>query len=164
MNFQFKAKLAWQHLALAFYPMTTLYACIAGMEKYDISQKAIDNYHSVVYSKSDSNGEEDVEADGEDIDDVYEEEDEKTFKKGRGEFERQLEKSMVPFVSWHISTCCLEIAQYIEELEVNIKKKPYVGMRLEWNKNIPHAKLEGPIADILYKNARVKFEKRKGNT
>lgn len=84
MNFQFKAKLAWQHLALAFYPMTTLYACIAGMEKYDISQKAIDNYHSVVYSKSDSNGEEDVEADGEDIDDVYEEEDEKTFKKGRG--------------------------------------------------------------------------------
>lgn len=31
MNYRLKAKLAWQHLALAFYPMTTLYVCIAGM-------------------------------------------------------------------------------------------------------------------------------------
>lgn len=133
------------------------------MEKYDISQQGINNYDLEADIKNNSDSEEDLEADDEDIDDDYEEEDEETFKKRREEFDRQLEKSMVPFVSWHISTCCLEIAQYIEELEVNIKKRPYVGMRLEWNKNIPRAKLEGPIADILYKNARARLEKRKGN-
>ena len=133
------------------------------MEKYDISQKAIDNYDPVADSKSDSNGEEDVEDDDENIDDGYEEEDEEILKKRMEKFDRQLEKSMIPFVSWHISTCCLEIAQCIEELEANIEKKPYVGIRLEWNKNIPHTKLEGPIADIMYKNAREKYEKRKGN-
>ena len=31
MNFRCKAKLACQHLSLAFYPTTTLYACIVGM-------------------------------------------------------------------------------------------------------------------------------------
>ncbi|MBR4909005.1 MAG: hypothetical protein IKZ43_08350 [Acidaminococcaceae bacterium] len=133
------------------------------MDNYDISQQAIDNYNPADDNEGDNKSEEDLETDNEYIGDDFEEEDEETFKKKREDVDRQLEKSMVPFVSWHISTCCLEIAQSIEELEVNIKKKPYVGMRLEWNKNISHKKLEGPIADILYKNAREKFEKRKGN-
>ena len=126
------------------------------MEDYDISQQAVDNYNSVSDSNRDSSITEDLE-----IDNDFEEEDEETFKKRMEEFDRQSVKNMMPFVSWHISTCCLEIARCIEELEVNIKKKPYVGMHLEWHKNIPNAKREGPIADILYKNAREKFEKRR---
>lgn len=128
------------------------------MKHYDISQHIIDNYDPVADIGNESIAEESLETEEE-----PEWEDEETFKKRMEDFEKELEISNIPFVSWHISTCCLEIAQHIEELEINIKKKPHVGMLMEWNKNIPHKNLDGPIAEILSKNARSKYEYRAGN-
>lgn len=56
------------------------------------------------------------------------EEDYKTWVEG---IDEDLNEEWKPFVSWYISNSCYRIAQYIEQLEKCIYKRPYVGIYLE---------------------------------
>lgn len=99
------------------------------MEDYCISLQSIEAYNpsslDTVLDKN-SRGEE-----PEDCETLPEEEmTEDEFRTSHEEFNNQIELEMRPFVNWHISTCCLHIGQYMDELERRVENKPYVGLGL----------------------------------
>lgn len=103
------------------------------MKDYDISQHGLDSYHS---SFDDEIGVPE-ETDREEYDfseDSSEPEDEETYKRILEESDRQMEEEERPFVSWHISQCCLNISGSIDILEQNILKKPYYGLLLKFDR------------------------------
>ena len=86
------------------------------LKDYDISQKGIDSYddHEDDHYYNDNNYSE--AEDDEDIEYDYPETEEE-FKAMNEAINKQLTEERKPFVSWHISKCCSDIAEYIEELE-----------------------------------------------
>lgn len=116
------------------------------MKGYDISLKAIESY------KSPSDDESNDFSVSDDVDeyDYAEEADEETFKAQQAELDRQMEEERKTFVSWHISQCCLNIAQDIDELEKHIVTKPYVGWQIKMDRNASKEKLDDPVSKIVY--------------
>ncbi len=102
------------------------------LKNYDISQNGIDNYH---YTYDEQSIDDNIEYDTEEDEMEYNyPETEEEFKTMNDQYYKQLEESQRPFVSWHISKCCFDISNSIEELEKIIIKKPYYSIFLEFFK------------------------------
>ena len=99
------------------------------MENYDISENGLKNYSEQCIDENDR--QDDFEVD--DAYDFVESETEEAFRVHNAEYNRQIEEENRPFVSWHISRCCAEIAKSMEILEQCVRKKPYYGLWLEAN-------------------------------
>ena len=105
------------------------------LKDYDISLKGIENYHfdsddeeEEIEMISDSSEEcnKNPEIEDETVDDeydFYEPEDPEKHRAYHIEMDAELNREHRPFVSWHISHCCLEISESIDILEKNILKK-----------------------------------------
>lgn len=107
------------------------------MKNYDISQHGLDSYDVEGYDDScDEEVNTSVKDENNDSEsNVSDDEmDEELYKAMLEEFNREMEAKDVPFVSWHISHCCLEISESIEILEQIIMKKPYYSFHLKWFK------------------------------
>lgn len=64
-----------------------------------------------------------------------------------------------PFVSWHISRCCSDMAGSIDTLERAILKQPYYSMHLEFDRGAEKASLDDPISSITYEHEKKRLEK-----
>ena len=125
------------------------------MKDYDISQHGLDNYHSP-YDEEDYEPEEfddDVEYD------FSEPEDEEEFKALHNEQGRMLAEGNKPFVSWHISQCCLNIAGSLDILERSILKKPYYSIRMKMDREAEKLPTDDMISEISYQSEKKRLEK-----
>lgn len=103
------------------------------LKDYNISQNGIDSYHYISDDLPiDDNNEYYTE---EEIDNNYPETEE-DFKSMNEAFNMQMIEKDKPFVSWHISKCCFDIANSIEKLEQVILKKPYFSIFLKSFKEV----------------------------
>ena len=132
------------------------------MEGYEISQRGIDNYQDELKRM------EELEYEPEDIDydelDFSQPEDEETFRAEIEAFDIQMEERNRPFVSWHISTCCLNISESIDILEKSILKKPYYGMMIKHYINSAEEPLDDIMSQMSYESEKRKLEKRLADT
>ena len=130
------------------------------MRNYDISQKGLDDYKGEL----DRLEQEETKHAPEDIDydelDFSEPEDEKTFSAQREEIDRQMELRFRPFVSWHISKCCLDISMDIDILEKSILDKPYYGMMIKYYRDFAKEPLDDPLTMISYEREKRQLDKR----
>ena len=124
------------------------------MEGYDISQHGLESYQSPL-------DEENYEPEGFDADDYdfSEPEDEEEFKALHNEQGRMLIEESKPFVSWHISQCCSNIAESIDILERAILKQPYYSMHLEFDRSAEEAPLDDPISYLTYEHEKKRLDK-----
>lgn len=124
------------------------------MKDYDISQHSLDSYHSPF-------DDEDYEPKESDVDDLdfSESEDEDEFRALHDAQGRQIEEANRPYVSWHISRCCLDLAESIDMLEKEILKKPYYGWIIKTNKESINAPLDDFISQTSYKTEKKRLEK-----
>lgn len=128
------------------------------MRDYDISQRGIDNYQDELDKM------EDEEYEPEDIDydelDFSQPDDEEVFRSEIEEYYMQSELENRPFVSWHISTCCLNISESMNNLEKSILKKPFYGMMIEHLKDSAEKPIDDIVSQISYESEKRQLDKR----
>jgi len=128
------------------------------MEDYDISQHGLESYHSPF-------DDEDYEPEAYDADDYdfSEPEDEEEFKALHNEQNKMMIEERKPFVSWHISRCCSDIAESIDILERAILKQPFYGLHLEFDRSAEKARLDDPVSSFIYEHEKKRLGKEMKN-
>ena len=129
------------------------------MKDYDISQRGIELYQAEIdrAEKMESYEPEDIDYDELDY---SEPEDEETFRAQNEEFDRIMEQQRRPHISWHISSCCKDISESIENLEKNIKKKPYYGMLIDYFRRSDKEPLDDTFSAMTYESEKRQLNKR----
>ncbi len=84
--------------------------------------------------------------------DDWEEMDEEAFIAMNREADEIMEREFRPFVSGQISRCCLEIGEAMDRLEAAIMKRPYVGLKMEWEKKEPGLDMKDPSIRLSYES------------
>lgn len=91
--------------------------------------------------------------------DVFDEEmDEEIFRDIWVTFYKQMEQDSIPFVSWHISQRCFDIAEEIDNLEKVIVKKSYVGLMMRADRNADKQSITDPISKMVYHKEKQRLE------
>lgn len=143
------------------------------LDGYDISLQGIEANQSKLdddgddeedldesQAKTEESADQQQAEDDEDSDeyDFYEPDAPEEHRKYCIEMDKVFLERLKPFVSWHISTCCKEIAESIDIIEKNIMKKPYYSIRLKFDRDAAKQKLDDPMTAISYESEKKRME------
>ncbi len=130
------------------------------MENYDISQNGLDDYQDELDKLEEV--EEECEFEYMDYDelDFSEPDDEETFRAQIEDFDREMELKQRPFVNWHLSNCCKNIADSIDIIEKSIRNKPYCGSLIKILNNFERESLDDAGVRISYEYEKKRLDKK----
>lgn len=127
------------------------------VKDYDISQHALDTYHSS-FDEEEEEGNDLSEPEEEEYD-PSEPEDEEEFKEQCDAQDKILVEESKSFVSRLISQCCYNIAESIDILEQAILKQPYYSMWLEYCRDAKEKPLDDLMSSSAYEREKKRLEK-----
>ena len=127
------------------------------MKDYDISQHALDTYHSS-FDEEDEEGNDSSEPEEEEYD-PSEPKDEEEFKEQWDAQDKIPVEESKSFVSRLISLCCYNIAESIDILEQAILKQPYYSMWLEYCRDAKEKPLDDLMSSSAYEREKKRLEK-----